>query len=124
MFRQSVVISIVVALHLIPSINEWDEGKVATMIQNMLICLEMFLFSVLHLWAFPYDLYKVDTQSQKPLIHTVELGRTCNIFFLFQRKLAGPIFAETKRKCCTYLFCNRWSDEKCGTFHESIRHGE
>jgi hypothetical protein len=34
----------------------------------------MFLFSVLHLFAFPYDMYQVNTLSQKPLIHEVNLG--------------------------------------------------
>jgi len=73
-YWQSVVISVVVALGLIPRIADWSEGQVATTIQDMLICFEMFLFSILHFYAFPYDMYKVNTLSQKPLIHTIELG--------------------------------------------------
>ena len=34
----------------------------------------MFVFSILHLIAFPYDVYKVGAMSQAPLIREVDLS--------------------------------------------------
>ncbi|KAF2836788.1 DUF300-domain-containing protein [Patellaria atrata CBS 101060] len=62
MFWQSVVNEILVATNL------WKPSKVVRMvdikvgIQNMLLCIEMFVFAVLHHWAFPWREYSLSRQ--------------------------------------------------------------
>lgn len=73
-YWQSVIIAIVVAFHGVKTLDEWSPGQVATAIQNCLICVEMLFFSILHIWAFPTDIYKIIAWSQAPFIHQIELG--------------------------------------------------
>jgi len=72
-YWQSIGISVLVALGWIPDVEGWSEGEVATNIQNLLICFEMLCFSVLHIFAFPVTRYKIQAQSQVPLVHDVKI---------------------------------------------------
>jgi len=74
-YWQSVAIMGIVALGWVPSFRDWDNSRKGTTLQNMLICFEMVIFAFLHLFAFPYDIYQVGTQSQAPLVHEFELNR-------------------------------------------------
>ncbi|GAM27698.1 hypothetical protein SAMD00019534_108740, partial [Acytostelium subglobosum LB1] len=73
-FWQSVVISGMVTLGVIKGIDGWETGEVSAGLNNFLICFEMFGVSILHIYAFPYELYRVRAFSSAPLIHRVEMG--------------------------------------------------
>lgn len=72
-YWQSVVIAILVAFQWIPPVEGWSSSQVAVSSQALLICFEMAIFAVLHIWAFPYAVYKVSAMSQTPLVHQIEL---------------------------------------------------
>jgi len=72
-YWQSVVIAIVVAAKWVPSIEGSKEGEVATFIQNGLICIEMFFFSIFHFFAFPSAVYSITAMSQKPLFRESDI---------------------------------------------------
>jgi len=74
-YWQSVVIMAIVAIGWVPAFRDWNHARIGTTIQNLLICFEMAVFGFLHLWAFPYEIYQVGTQSQAPLVHQFELNR-------------------------------------------------
>jgi len=40
--------------------------------QNLLVCIEMFVISIVQNYAYPYDLYAIKALSQAPLVHDVE----------------------------------------------------
>uniref|UniRef100_A0A6B2L757 Uncharacterized protein n=1 Tax=Arcella intermedia TaxID=1963864 RepID=A0A6B2L757_9EUKA len=74
-YWQSVVLMAIVALGWIPKFRDWDHARIGTTLQNLLICFEMLIFAFLYLFAFPYDIYQVNTQTQAPLVHEFELNR-------------------------------------------------
>lgn len=57
-FWQSVAIGFLSYMNVIPPIGSWDEDEVAEGITNVVICVEMFILSVVHIWTFPYDEYR------------------------------------------------------------------
>jgi len=57
-FWQSTLIAILNELKLIPSIGSWDVEQVATGINNLLICVEMFFLCIANYFIFPYKTYK------------------------------------------------------------------
>ena len=65
-FWQSVLIALLVNGGIIrvnwidPTWSDYDEADCANAIQEFLICVEMFFFAILHLYAFPADEYKAD----------------------------------------------------------------
>ncbi|KYQ89540.1 transmembrane protein [Tieghemostelium lacteum] len=73
-FWQSVAISGMTNFGWIPSIDGWSVGQISMGLQNFLICFEMFGVAILHIYAFPYELYRVRAFSAAPLIHRVEMG--------------------------------------------------
>eukprot|EP01132_Coremiostelium_polycephalum_P002490 gene2490-3082_t len=73
-FWQSVAISGMTSFGWIPTLDGWDSGEVSMGLQNLLICFEMFAIAILHIYAFPYELYRVRAFSAAPLIHKVEMG--------------------------------------------------
>jgi len=74
-YWQSVVLMAIVALGWIPAFRDWNNARIGTTLQNLLICVEMCVFAILHLLAFPYEIYQVGAQSQAPLVHEFELNR-------------------------------------------------
>jgi len=74
-YWQSVVIMAIVGLGWVPIFRDWNHARIGTTIQNLLICFEMCIFAFLHLWAFPYEIYQVGTQTQAPLVQEYELNR-------------------------------------------------
>jgi len=75
-YWQSVLLAIILAFEVVPNTQGLSSGQLATAAQNLLICFEMFIFSIMHFYAFPYDVYKINALVQAPLIHEVELGGT------------------------------------------------
>ncbi|EFA79995.1 transmembrane protein 184A [Heterostelium album PN500] len=73
-FWQSVIISGMVKFGIIKAIDGMDSAAIAVGLNNFLICFEMFGVSILHIYAFPYELYRVRAFSSAPLIHRVEMG--------------------------------------------------
>jgi hypothetical protein len=65
-FWQSVLIAFLVNRGIIrvnwidPTWSDYDKADCANAIQEFLICVEMFFFAILHLYAFPADEYKAD----------------------------------------------------------------
>jgi len=74
-YWQSVFIAILISLAWFPTFRDWDEARRGVVLQNILICIEMLGFSILHLFAFPYEIYQVKTMSQAPLVQQYELSR-------------------------------------------------
>jgi len=66
-FWQSVVIAGMVSLELIPALDCWTVGDVAIGLQNFLICFEMFFISLMHISAYPYELYRVRALTNAPI---------------------------------------------------------
>jgi len=58
----------------IPEAFGLSEGEFAIAVQNFAITIEMFGIAILHLYAFPADMYRIQAQSQAPLVHQIELG--------------------------------------------------
>eukprot|EP01119_Soliformovum_irregulare_P001653 TRINITY_DN11388_c0_g1_i1.p1 TRINITY_DN11388_c0_g1~~TRINITY_DN11388_c0_g1_i1.p1 ORF type:complete len:347 (+),score=43.38 TRINITY_DN11388_c0_g1_i1:11-1051(+) len=62
-YWQSVAISLLGYLDWLPHIQEYPEEDVQVILQNLLICFEMLIFSIAHFWAFPWDIYKEQTRQ-------------------------------------------------------------
>jgi len=72
-YWQSVAIAIAVGVGWIQTRKNWTESEVGTVIMNGMVCIEMLIFSIMHLVAFPSDLYLIRAMSQAPLIRDAEL---------------------------------------------------
>eukprot|EP01133_Synstelium_polycarpum_P014956 gene14956-17683_t len=73
-FWQYIIISGMEHFGWIKPLDCWTVGQVSEGLNNLLICFEMFGVSILHIYAFPYELYRVRAFSSAPLIHRVEMG--------------------------------------------------
>ncbi|EGG14902.1 hypothetical protein DFA_10775 [Cavenderia fasciculata] len=74
-FWQSIIIFFLEKMSWLPSIDgEYSISQVSYVLNNFLICFEMFCVSFLHLYAFPYELYRVRSFSTTPLVHNVQMG--------------------------------------------------
>jgi hypothetical protein len=71
-FWQSVVIAGMVHFGWIPSVYCWSVGDVAIGLQNFLICFEMFFISLMHISAYPYELYRVRALTNAPIQSRME----------------------------------------------------
>eukprot|EP01126_Amoeba_proteus_P067152 TRINITY_DN9858_c0_g1_i3.p1 TRINITY_DN9858_c0_g1~~TRINITY_DN9858_c0_g1_i3.p1 ORF type:complete len:349 (-),score=43.55 TRINITY_DN9858_c0_g1_i3:125-1171(-) len=57
-FWQSVIIAILNHYHIIPPFGTWEASEVGGGLNNILICIEMFVLSILNYFIFPYKTYK------------------------------------------------------------------
>eukprot|EP01102_Stenamoeba_stenopodia_P013767 TRINITY_DN4505_c0_g1_i1.p1 TRINITY_DN4505_c0_g1~~TRINITY_DN4505_c0_g1_i1.p1 ORF type:complete len:457 (+),score=78.46 TRINITY_DN4505_c0_g1_i1:212-1582(+) len=71
-FWQDVTFALLVYIGVVPGWSEWDPSEVASALNNLLVCIEMFVISILQNYAYPYDLYAIKALSQAPLVHDVE----------------------------------------------------
>lgn len=62
---QSVGISILFYFDMIPSIGERSEVEVGSAINSILICIEMFLLSLINFFVFPYHPYKPQVRRHR-----------------------------------------------------------
>eukprot|EP01121_Diplochlamys_sp_Union-15-3_P005264 TRINITY_DN15592_c0_g1_i1.p1 TRINITY_DN15592_c0_g1~~TRINITY_DN15592_c0_g1_i1.p1 ORF type:complete len:369 (-),score=33.64 TRINITY_DN15592_c0_g1_i1:56-1162(-) len=72
-YWQSLILLVLAQFKFIPPVDP-DVTTSASMLQNLAICFEMLIFSILFLYAFPYQMYRVGALSQAPLIREVQLG--------------------------------------------------
>jgi len=92
---QSVGISILFQMGIIPSYTDWTAEDVAKGLQAYLICIEMFVFAILHTFVFPHTDYLkpvvVNNMVERDgfAMHTRRLGR---------RGRANP-FSSAKDDC-------------------------
>ncbi|GAM17850.1 hypothetical protein SAMD00019534_010250, partial [Acytostelium subglobosum LB1] len=57
-FWQGVIIALLSYFHVINSVGDWTIHNISEALQNFIICLEMFVISVIHHYFFPYAEYK------------------------------------------------------------------
>jgi hypothetical protein len=76
---QSVGISLLYQMDMIPHYHakeEWTSEDVAKGLQDYLICIEMFLFAIVHVFVFPHTDYLASPVKNRVLRHTQKrLGR-------------------------------------------------
>lgn len=48
-------------MEVIPAVGNWSQEEVAGGITNVVICVEMLILSIVHIWVFPYDEYRSGT---------------------------------------------------------------
>jgi len=71
-FWQGVAIAVIVQLGWIHSVGEWSEDNIATGMQDFLICIEMFLISLAHIYSFGYIEYRNPDKS--PFVRSILAG--------------------------------------------------
>lgn len=71
-FWQGIFLAILAAVGAIPGFWLYDSVQAGIVINAALICVEMMFISVMHIWAYPYDMYRIMAMSQAPLIHDVQ----------------------------------------------------
>jgi hypothetical protein len=57
-FWQSILIAVLTHFHVLTGIGNWSQHQIAVLLQDLAICLEMFLLSIFHVFAFEYLSYK------------------------------------------------------------------
>ncbi len=67
-FWQGLIFAILAGFGVIPPMWRYSTWEFALVLNNSIITIEMFSVAVLHIWAYPYDVYKVSVQSQRPLV--------------------------------------------------------
>jgi len=56
-----VLIAILAFFGVIPdNVGDWTQDNIARGLQDFIICIEMFILSVAHIWVFSYDVYEED----------------------------------------------------------------
>lgn len=66
-FWQSIVIAYMAHMDWIPRFNCLPAADVATGLQNFLMCFEMCFVALLHIIAYPYELYRVRALTNAPI---------------------------------------------------------
>jgi len=57
-FWQSVFMAILGTVNALPAIDDWNSKQVGNAIQEFIICIEMFLVSIAHIYAFGFKTYR------------------------------------------------------------------
>jgi hypothetical protein len=69
-FRQGVLLSFLQYFRLIQPVGNYTAENIGTGIQDTLICFEMFLYSLYHMWVFDYQPYNKD-HTKKPFVRRI-----------------------------------------------------
>ena len=56
-FWQSLIISVLYHFDFLPPFFDWDIHRSSQTLENILVCGEMFIISVTHLWVYSYEPY-------------------------------------------------------------------
>lgn len=56
-FWQQVILGALVFFDVIPDIKDWKQKELANGLNNFIVCIEMFILSVVHHFVFPYQEY-------------------------------------------------------------------
>ncbi|PRP79568.1 transmembrane protein [Planoprotostelium fungivorum] len=77
-YWQGVIIFVMFKIHIIPPhLGPFNQSELTSSLNNLLICLEMVMFSIAHMWAFPYTFYSSLAQelmyADKPLDIAVDV---------------------------------------------------
>jgi len=72
-FWQGVLLSFLQYMRLIEPVGTYTAENIGTGIQDVLICVEMFLYSLYHMYVFDYAPYNKD-QKKKPFVRTILSG--------------------------------------------------
>jgi len=60
-FWQGVIIAILAFFNVIPgNVGSWTQDNIALGLQDFIICIEMFILSVVHMYVFTYEVYQED----------------------------------------------------------------
>eukprot|EP01113_Clastostelium_recurvatum_P043513 TRINITY_DN7215_c0_g1_i1.p1 TRINITY_DN7215_c0_g1~~TRINITY_DN7215_c0_g1_i1.p1 ORF type:complete len:483 (-),score=95.89 TRINITY_DN7215_c0_g1_i1:44-1492(-) len=95
-FWQSVAISLAVHFGWIPSVDGWNTGEVSIGLQNFLICFEMFLIALMHIKAFPAEIYRVQAMSSGPNMYRMDANQVGSALKAFANSLAqGDMIRDT-----------------------------
>lgn len=84
-FWQGILIALLRKLNVIHDTTDFTATNMATGMQDFLVCVEMFLASLAHIWAFPHNDF-ADSQKERP-----KLGKTISHAFSIK-----DVLAETK----------------------------
>lgn len=64
-FWQSLIITVLYYFNFLPLLFDWDSNRSSVTLENILVCAEMFIISITHLWIYSYEPYKIlSTVSQ------------------------------------------------------------
>jgi len=69
-FWQSVAIGVLSHFKVIPPIGEWSQHEVATALNDFIICIEMFILSLVHPYVFPYQEYMANENGERRVINS------------------------------------------------------
>ena len=72
-FWQGVAIASLMWFGWIPRTWNLEPEEFGIALQNLIVTVEMALIAILHMYAFPVDMYRIKAQSQAPLVHEVEV---------------------------------------------------
>jgi len=73
-FWQGITLTIMDSLNMLPQYDKWTEFDVADAIQNSLICLEMFIISLVHPYVFGWEEFQTESYiSSSPKMSIKEL---------------------------------------------------
>ncbi|KEG10027.1 putative transmembrane protein 184A [Trypanosoma grayi] len=68
-FWQGVLLSVLVFYNVIPDTHLFSAKEFAAALQNILICLEMYVVSIAHRWVFNDDIYLRSSNGQRLRLH-------------------------------------------------------
>lgn len=109
------MISIIVNLNQKKSDDEDESKRLATMFQNLLVCLEMLFFSLAHFCVFPTDEWEEGyrpKQLHKPGMALEDFVRDVGLVFDHTTKGVRASKESTKQRKILSLDQQVWSDSR------------
>ncbi|KAK5579329.1 hypothetical protein RB653_009011 [Dictyostelium firmibasis] len=81
-FWQSIVFMLINKLDFIPDLNDVKASELLDLVNIALTTFELFIVSIVHVYAYPYDFYRVIAINSQPLlVEKVEIGSFFNNIF-------------------------------------------
>eukprot|EP01102_Stenamoeba_stenopodia_P009666 TRINITY_DN2857_c0_g1_i1.p1 TRINITY_DN2857_c0_g1~~TRINITY_DN2857_c0_g1_i1.p1 ORF type:complete len:400 (-),score=60.73 TRINITY_DN2857_c0_g1_i1:107-1195(-) len=112
-FWQGVIIAILGHLDKLPAIVGWTPEQVATGLQEFIICIEMFLIAIAHMYAFGYKSYRSNDWSCTDFIPCWDCCCFCCRCCSCCSKLTDALSPRDIVKDSVHVFGpSSWSDDK------------